>query len=68
MTKTVAAAAAAGGLLPRIQPIIVKFNVMGLGSSGLFFSGLTGILLDLLYVVVLCVTIVSEMNGMVFRR
>ena len=65
LNKVVVTAAACGALVGQLRDIILSINLVPLG---LFFSGLTTILLDLLYIAVLCTTIWSEMNGMVFRR
>ena len=65
LNKVVVTAAAAGALIGQLREIFYSIHLFPLG---LFFSGLTTILLDLLYIAVLCTTIWSDMNGMVFRR
>ena len=66
LSLTVVIAAGIGGLIPRLTGlrIIWEFYV----ETGMVLSGLTQILMSLLYVIMLCVTIWADMNGMVFRR
>lgn len=60
------AAAGLGGLVQRLQAIrIILTYFVG---SGMVSGGLMQILMNLLYIFVLCFTVWSEMNGMVFRR
>ena len=68
LNRVVVTAAAAGALIGQLREIILFINLIPLGHAGVFFSSLTTILLDLLYIAVLCTTIWSDMNGMVFRR
>ena len=66
LTLAVVIAAGIGGLVPRLTGlrIIWEFYV----ETGMVLSGLEQILMSLLYIVVLFVTIWTDMSGMVFRR
>lgn len=68
LTKVVAAAAAVGAAVGLLQNIIVNINLMSWGVSGMAFGSLIQIIIDVLFIVILCGTILSDMNGMVFRR
>ena len=66
LSLVVVIAAGVGGLVPRLTGLrIIWIYYVG---AGMVLSGLTQILMSLLYVIVLCVTIWTDMNGMVFRR
>ena len=65
LTRVVVIAAALGALVGFGQEIIVNFNII---SMGMAYMGLMPIIADILYIVVQSVTILSDMNGMVFRR
>ncbi|MBQ4511484.1 MAG: hypothetical protein II969_00720 [Anaerolineaceae bacterium] len=65
LTRVVAAAAAVGALAGMWQEIIVNINIM---SMGMMLNGLMQIIVDILYIVIQSVTILSDMNGMVFRK
>lgn len=66
LTLTVVVAAGIGGLLPRLIGINVSLTYFI--GSGMLLTGVLQILINLLYVLVLCFTIWYDMNGMVFRR
>ena len=66
LTLLVVICAGIGGILPRLIGISVSLTYFI--GAGMLLTGLMQILLNLLYVLVLCVTIWYDMNGMVFRR
>lgn len=66
LTKTVVTAAGIGALIPRLTGLYVSFIYLLRPQT--LISGLIQIILNLLFVFVLCAEIWSEMNGMVFRR
>lgn len=68
LTKTIVIAAAAGALLAMGQEIIVSINIMSWGQSALLYSALFQIIADLLYIAVQSVTMLNDMNGMIFGR
>jgi len=68
LTKTVTAAAGIGAALGLLQNIIVNINIMSFGIPGMISSGLIQVIIDIAFIVILCGTILSDMNGMVFRR
>ena len=66
LNVVVLAAAGIGGLIPRLTGIriIIEYYI----EMGMVLSGLTQILMSLLYVIVLCLTIRFDLEGMIFRR
>ena len=66
LNVVVLAAAGIGSLLPRLTGIriIIEYYI----EMGMVLSGLTQILMSLLYVIVLCLTIRFDLEGMIFRR
>lgn len=68
LTRVTAAASVIGALLALWSNITVNINLISMGASGLVYSGLIYIISDILYIAAVCLTILSEMNGMVFRK
>ena len=68
LTQVVTAAAGVGALLGVLQNIIVNANILSWGVTGFGFNSLLQIFIDIAFIVILCGTILSDMNGMVFRR
>lgn len=66
LNVVVLTAAGIGGLVPRLTGIriIIEYYI----GAGMVLSGLSQIIMSLLYVVVLCLTIRFDMEGMIFRR
>ncbi len=64
LTITITVAAGLGGLYPRLS--LLRNYLAALFSGN--FSALTGLIIGLLYIAVLCMTIWTENNGMVFGR
>ena len=65
LTIIITTAAGIGGLVPRF-PLIRQY--LAAFPSGSFLSGLTGLIICLLYIIVLCMTIWNESSGMIFGR
>lgn len=68
LTKVVTAAAGIGAVIGLWQNIIVNINILSWGATGFGFNSLLQVIIDIAYVVILCGTILAELNGMVFRR
>lgn len=66
LTLLVVICAGVGGILPRL--IGINVSITYYIGAGMVMMGLMQILLNLLYVLVLCFTIWSDMSGMIFRR
>ena len=67
LTLTVAIAAGIGALLPRVQNILLNIKYTA-AHPGFSIRGLTNILADLLFLIIIVTVIRTEMSGMVFRN
>lgn len=68
LTKVVTISAAVGAGLGVLQNIIVNINILSWGMTGFEMGSLLQIIVDIVYVIILCSTILADMNGMVFKR
>ncbi len=68
LTNVVTAAAAVGALIQRRTFLGFFLSMLASGGPGTAISSLMSIVMQLLFIVVLCAAIRMNMNGMVFRR